>query len=75
MKKDLSFLVEYARVHVSCVKVDAAVVLVVRIVESHRALSFGVVQSSPAYSRSWAYAGGGLYENQRDRADERRTAI
>jgi hypothetical protein len=64
MKKDLSFLVEYARVHISCMKVDAAVVLVVRIVESHQALSFRVGQSSPAYSRSWAYAGGGLHENQ-----------
>jgi hypothetical protein len=40
MKKDLSFLVEYARVHVPCMKVNAAVVLVVRIVESHQALSF-----------------------------------
>lgn len=42
VKKDLSFLVEYARVHVPSMNVDAAVVLVVRIVESHQALSFRV---------------------------------
>jgi hypothetical protein len=39
-KKDLSFLVEYARVHVPCMKVNTAVVLVVRLVESHQAVSF-----------------------------------
>ena len=37
---DLSFLVEHAGVHVSCVKVDAAVILMGYVVESHQALSF-----------------------------------
>jgi hypothetical protein len=35
MKKDLPLLVEHAGVHVSCVQVDAAVVLVGSVVESH----------------------------------------
>ena len=40
MKKDFSFLVEHAGIHVSCVKVDATVILMGYVVESHQALSF-----------------------------------
>jgi hypothetical protein len=40
MNEDLSFLVEHADVHVPRVQVDATVVLVGYVVESHQALSF-----------------------------------
>jgi antitoxin component HigA of HigAB toxin-antitoxin module len=41
VKQRRSLLVEHARVHASRVKIDAAVILVDDVVESHQALSFG----------------------------------
>jgi hypothetical protein len=47
MKQSFPFLVEDAGVHVPRVKVDAAVVLVGYVVESHQALSFRGLFSTP----------------------------